>query len=211
MEHAVAVREAALEAVADIVPEGFRGDIEAFVADGTHVPGVLTLVAAEGAGADPTELTERAVGVQLIYDGLRLTRRLTVTDPWASGHDAERANVDILAADVLVSRGFFLLARTEAATDAVEVVRAFGRDQTARRDVANPAHLDRELEADVLELALVTGTTAAGVTPGETGRVARELAGAYDDGFPEPDALFDDATRERIATAAGVRPLNRND
>jgi len=63
----------------------------------------------------------------------------------------------------------------------------------------------------VLELALVTGTTAAGVTPGETGRVARELAGAYDDGFPEPDALFDDATRERIATAAGVRPLNRND
>ena len=213
MEHAVAVREAALDAVADIVPDGFRDDIEAFVSDGSHVPGVLTLVAAERAGADPTDLTERAVGVQLIYDGLRLTRRLTVTDPWASGRDddAERANIDILAADVLVSRGFFLLARTEAATDAVEVVRAFGRDQTARRDAADPTALDRELEADVLELALVAGTTAAGVAPSETDEIARELAAAYDDGFPEPDALFDEPTRERIAAAAGVRPLNRND
>lgn len=212
MEHAVAVREAALEAVTDIDPDGFRDDIESFVADGSHVPGVLTLVAAERAGADPTDVTERAVGVQLIYDGLRLTRRLASTDPWAIGRGEEtQANVDILAADVLVSRGFFMLARTEAAADAVEVVRSFGRDQTNRRAAAEPAALDRELEVDVLDLALVAGTTAAGVTPGETVTIARELAAAYDDGLPNPDTLFDDGTRERIATAAGARPLNRND
>ncbi|MFC7176924.1 DUF7114 family protein [Halosegnis marinus] len=124
----------------------------------------------------------------------------------------ERANVDILAADVLVSRGFFLLARTDAATEAVEVVRAFGRDQTERRDADDPAALDDELEVDVLTLALVAGTTAAGETPGDTGPLAREFAGRYDDGFPEPATLFDDGARTRIAgVTGGGRPLNRND
>jgi hypothetical protein len=213
MDYAAAVRETAVEAVADIEPAAFRDDIEAFLAEGSLVPGVLTLLAAESAGGDPGALTERAVGVQLIYDGLRLTRRLTHEDPWASGGKAQ-ADLDILAADVLVSRGFFLLARTEAAEDAVEVVRAFGRDQTRRRTADNPEALDTELEADVLRLALVAGTTAAGETPGETGPLAREFAASYDDegGFPSPAALFDDGARERIAAAAGGRrPLNRND
>lgn len=211
MDYAAAVRETAIEAVADIEPAAFRDGIETFLADGSLVPGVLALLAAESAGGDPESLTERAVGVQLIYDGLRLTRRLTHEDPWATG-DKTQADLDILAADVLVSRGFFLLARTEAAEDAVEVVRSFGRDQTERRDAADPEALDTELEADVLRLALVAGTTAAGATPDETDPLAREFAASYDDGFPSPATLFDDGARERIAAAAGgPRPLNRND
>jgi hypothetical protein len=213
MDYAAAVRETAVDAVADIEPAAFRDGIETFLADGSLVPGVLTLLAAESAGGDPEALTERAVGVQLIYDGLRLTRRLTHEDPWAGG-DKAQADLDILAADVLVSRGFFLLARTEAAEDAVEVVRAFGRDQTDRRTAEDPAALDAELEADVLRLALVAGTTAAGETPDGTDPLAREFAASYDDegGFPSPATLFDDGARERIAAAAGGRrPLNRND
>ncbi|MFB6312205.1 MAG: hypothetical protein ABEH64_13610, partial [Salinirussus sp.] len=80
---------------------------------------------------------------------------------WASG-DGDTADLEILAADVMVARGFYLLARTDAAGDAVGVVRSFGRDQTARRETGDPA-IDRNLEADVLELAVVAGATVAGV------------------------------------------------
>ncbi|MFB6244129.1 MAG: hypothetical protein ABEH80_08500, partial [Halobaculum sp.] len=74
--------------------------------------------------------------------------------------EAIAADLGVLAADVFVARGFYLLARTEAARDAVEVVRRFGRDQTRRRGATDPERLDANLEADVFDLAVVAGSSA---------------------------------------------------
>jgi hypothetical protein len=237
MEEAAAVREAALEAVGDVVPDRLRDDIETFVTDGSLVPGVLTLLAAgvgeqaeadgsadadgpddagDGARITPAgdrPLAERAAGVQLIYDGLRLTRRLVHEEPWSDADASDpEADLDVLAADVLVARGFYLLARTAAADVAVEVVRSFGRDQTARRGADGPVDLDRELERDVLWLAMVAGGTAAGRRPGDADALVDDLAATYDDGFPTPEELIDEAVRDRVATAVGGsgQAVNRN-
>ncbi|PSP94835.1 hypothetical protein BRD07_06155 [Halobacteriales archaeon QS_9_68_42] len=220
MEEAAAVRRAASEATADVVPEALRETIDDYVADDSVVPGVLTLLSARVVtGEDPDGLTEQAAGVQLIYDGLRLTRHIVQSNPWAeAGVAAERsreeADMAILAADVLVSRGFYLLARTEAAEDAVAVVRAFGRDQTECEDATGDraTSLDRRLETDILELAVTTGVTAAGGRTDDAAGLAAEFA---PDGprFDAVNAFFDDARRDRIAALSvdGGRALNRND
>jgi hypothetical protein len=206
MEEAAAVRRAATEAVGDVVPDRLRADIETLVEEGSMVPGALTLVAATAVPDGPAEfdaldgLVERAAGVQLIYDGLRLTRRLAHEDPWTAG-DADAGDMSILAADVLVARGFYLLARTEAATRAVAVVRAFGRDQTHRRETDDPS-FDRNLERDVVDLALVAGVTAAGrAAPADREGLVERLAD--DDGFPPAADLLDDRLRTDLATLAG--------
>lgn len=247
MDEAAAVRRAALGAVGGVTPQTFRDDIEGFIADGSLVPGVVTLATAAAAGAVPDSQTDRAAGVQLVYDGLRLTRRLSRENPWddvveaaanaatgdggpeadagtsATGRDpadpdarqptTEPANVDILAADVLVARGFSLLADTDAADDAVEVVRAFGRDETERRTAPDPARFEHELEADVLHLALVAGATADGGRPVNTGSLVADLVDTWDGRFPDPGEVVDDRLRQRLAnaTTASGRPLNRND
>jgi len=78
----------------------------------------------------------------------------------------------------------------DAAAAAVEVVRAFGRDQTLRARGDRPAAataLDRNLEIDALELAVVAGTTAVGGDPPEELLTyARDLAADYDGEFPPP-------------------------
>ncbi|RNJ27150.1 DUF7114 family protein [Halosegnis longus] len=212
MEEVAAVRDGAVSTVGDVVPDSFREDIVAFLDDGSFVPGVLTLLAADSVGRDTPDVLDRAVGVQLIYDGLRLTRRLAGDPPWTDTDDPTQANIDILAADVLVARGFYLLAETEAATDAVAVVQSFGHDQTVDRETGEERH---ELEVDILELALVAGASTGGGMPLETDALAREFAENYDDttGFPDPGVLFDTAARERIEAVTGGsgRPLNRND
>ena len=87
MEEAAAVRRAASEATADVVPEELRETIDGHVADGSLVPGVLTLLSARAvSGEDPDDLAQQAAGVQLIYDGLRLTRRIAHSNPWRE-HD----------------------------------------------------------------------------------------------------------------------------
>jgi len=214
MEEAAAVRGAAEEAVRDVVPGTLREEISGFVESGSVVPGTLTLVVADLFGeVDPDVvdgLTERAAGVQLIYDGLRLTRRLVHGDPWsdAAGDEGDlsadmddlSADMEILAADVLVSRGFYLLARTEAAGAAVEVVRSFGRDQTNRRELGDPS-LDRELERDVVELAVLAGATAVGAEPPDAGAFAADLVGG--DAFPPAGELLTEEVVGRLADLGG--------
>lgn len=96
-----------------------------------------------GTGSDHTgcasdALLTHAAGVQLIYEGLRLTRTLAHDEPWlepetaADGDAASDGDLEILAADILVARGFYLLARTDAAGTAVRTVQSFGHDQTRR-------------------------------------------------------------------------------
>lgn len=127
--------------------------------------------------ADTDGIRNRAAGVQLIYEGLRLTRSLAHREPWddrenesdAGIDDAHRGDLEILAADILVARGFYLLARTNAAETAVQTVQAFGRDQSRRREqapkTADASTVDANLERDILELAVRTGTGAVGETP----------------------------------------------
>ncbi|MEZ3115441.1 hypothetical protein RYH80_05860 [Halobaculum sp. MBLA0147] len=269
MDDAVRVREAAEEALADIEPAGLHDTLRRRLADSEMTPGVLTLRSARALAPDRETLAiaERAAGVQLIYEGLRLTRRLSHDPPWAAldgttdeglstdgagaaaessadsvtdldgagdsttsaeaavdptadpngvadpaadptaaarvtpDGDAIAADLGVLAADVFVARGFYLLARTEAAHDAVEVVRRFGRDQTLRRSAADPTELDRELEADVFELAVVAGSSAVtGDAPDGLRSYAAGLARDAE-GLPPVHALPESAP-DRIAAIA---------
>jgi hypothetical protein len=188
MEEAEQVRAAAREAVADIEPDGLRAAIDDHVASSSMLPGVLTILSArvvDGAVSDHAA-SRRAAGVQLIYDGLRVTRSLVAAEPWAdTDADDPSSDLDILAADVLVARGFRLLARTEAAEQAVEAVRAFGREQTDQHADRTPT--DRSLEANVFELAAIAG----GSTSGSEAPVPlrQYLVGLADNhGEPLPDA-----------------------
>lgn len=209
MEEAAAVRRAALDATEDVKPAALRERIATQLDGGSMVPGVLTILTAralsdsapapvtnsDGSFVEP--VTERAAGVQLIYDGLRLTRQLSQDEPWIAGRK-NAGDLAILVSDVLVSRGFYLLARSEAADAAVATVRAFGRDQSVRRETDDPS-LDRNLEADVLELAVVAGATLQG--RGATPRLREHAAGlANDTPFPEAGVFFSEAPVEDIAT-----------
>ena len=196
MEEAAAVRRAALTAVEDVEPTRLRERIHDRIADASLAPGVLTITSAHAAGSDPGEpITERAAGVQLIYEGLRLTRTLTRNEAWAG--DREGPNLDILLADILVARGFYLLARTEAAGAAVGVVRSFGHDQTLRRERSDASY-DHHLESDVLELAVIAGSTAVGVDASEKLRsYATNLANGE---LPAVEDLATDAVADDLAT-----------
>ncbi|MEZ3142515.1 hypothetical protein [Halobaculum sp. MBLA0143] len=226
MDDAVRVRDAAEEALADIEPARLRETLCGRLADAEMTPGVLTVYSARAltSDTDTVAVGDRAAGVQLIYEGLRLTRQLAHEEPWtdeeppptsvdATGAvsaaaatpvgdgEAVAADLGVLAADVFVARGFYLLARTEAARDAVGVVQRFGRDQTLRRSADDPASLDRSLETDVLELAVVAGSSAvAGRTPDGLRSYAADLA-ADQDGLPTVRSLPDSAA-DRIAALA---------
>ncbi|MFA9518189.1 hypothetical protein ACERIT_13405 [Halopenitus sp. H-Gu1] len=211
MDDVVRARNAAREALADVEPTRLRSVLDDRLVDTAVTPGVLAIVTARALSPDIAveRVAERAAGVQLIYEGLRLTRRLAHEEPWLAateGTDID-ADLDVLAADVLVSRGFSLLSRTEAADAAVEVVRSFGRDQTQRRQPdADIEALDRNLEEDVFELAVVAGTTAVGGDPPtELLAYARELAADYDGGFPPAGQALSDGTADRIATLSEER------
>jgi hypothetical protein len=169
MDNAVRARNAAREVVADIEPKHLRDVLYNRLADASMAPGVLVFVSARASSPEVTldELSERSAGVQLIYEGLRLTRSIAQAEPWTeTTTDEIDADIDILAADVLVSRGFYLLARTGASAAAVETVQDFGRDQTLRsRPDADTETLDGNLEADILALAVRAGLTAVGTDP----------------------------------------------
>ncbi|WP_440007735.1 DUF7114 family protein [Halomicrococcus sp. SG-WS-1] len=174
MQEAVRARGAAREAVRDITPDHLREHIDELLESSAMTPGVLALLSAravDGATGATSGVRTRAAGVQLIYEGLRLTRSLGADEPWTGEGPHTESDVAILAADVMVARGFYILARTEAADKAVETVQSFGRDQTT------PTADDRALETDVFELAIVAGTTVAGAdAPAKAGEYAAELA-----------------------------------
>lgn len=191
MEQAELARRGAREAVADIEPPRLADRIDAILSAASMAPGALVCLVAQRVDPDVGDSTiaERAAGVQLIYEGLRLTRRLAHEEPWADTDEQTAANLDVLAADILVSRGFYLLATTDAADNAVETIRAFGRDQTQRQEPgADRAALDAALERDVFELAGVAGASAVDVSPSETVRAAVAAIAADTGGEPLPEA-----------------------
>ena len=204
MDTAARARASAQEVVGDIEPKQLREVLFDRLAEASMAPGVLVFLSAQ-AGQPTVELAaldRRAAGVQLIYEGLRLTRRIAHDEPWADT-DAEviDADVDILAADVFVSRGFYLLARTEASTAAVETVQSFGRDQTlGRRPDADSASLDRNLEADIYALAVRAGVTAVDADPSEELlSFAADLARSEGRELSTADSVVSDATVSRLS------------
>ena len=217
MEEAEQARTAARAAVGDIEPDGLRAVIDDHVASSSMIPGVLVILSARvGAGSATTEsVSERAAGVQLIYEGLRVTRSLVDTEPWTDTDDADPGvDLDVLAADVLVARGFRILARTEAAGHAVQTVREFGREQTEA-----DGHADaRDLESNVFELAAIAGSTAGG---GDTPTALRQyvvgLADARSAPLRNADDGLPDGIEERMARVGGpaseerVRPTSVSD
>lgn len=197
MDRAASCRRAARDAIADVEPPRLH-DVLTDILDGTPMtPGVLTLASAGSldATADLEGITHRAAGVQLVYEGLRLTRSLAHDEPWADSRTADpQSDLEILAADILVARGFYLLARTDAAGKAVRTVRSFGRDQTLREeDGADSAALDANLERDVLELAVATGAAAVGTSPtSELLGIAGDIAAEVGRSFPPASECLPD-------------------
>ncbi|MCU4926115.1 hypothetical protein OB905_08970 [Halobacteria archaeon AArc-dxtr1] len=202
MERADTCRRAARDAVSDVEPPQLR-DRLTDVLDGTSMaPGVFAIESARQLDPDVESdaVASQAAGVQLIYDGLRLTRRLAREAPWEAAvephtpgenapplEDATDADLEILAADILVARGFYLLARTDAAGKAVRTVQAFGQEETHVQEGEGGGH-DGVLERDVLELAALAGAAAVGRTPTpELLATARAIADATDQTFP-PEA-----------------------
>ncbi|MFD1565584.1 hypothetical protein ACFR99_18800 [Haloarchaeobius amylolyticus] len=187
-----------LESAAAMAPEshvfeaedGRRGERES-EADGDHAR-------ASDRDPDTGSIVTHAAGVQLIYEGLRLTRSLAHDEPWtATDSDAAEGDLAILAADILVARGFYLLAHTDAAGKAVRTVQSFGRDQTRRTELESettagigaddtaPESIDANLERDVLELAVRTGAVAVDETPAPwLLTAAADLAAAAGTSFP---------------------------
>lgn len=179
------------------------------VRNGSHEPseseaGTPTDAGTERTSASPVGVEERAAGVQLIYEGLALTRALADDPPWERDPPHTDSNVDILAADVMVARGFSLLARTEAADKAVETVQSFGRDETdGQQGRAVPPHA---LETDVFELAVLAGTTAFGVHPSDALLAyGAELAASLDDDRPEPPEPVPEEVEQAMADAPSPR------
>ncbi len=182
MREAARTRRAAVEATADVEPTALREYITEVLQTESMTPGAVTLACAEGTSEDHPDLADRAAAVQLIYDGLRLTRDLATAEPWNedSGGDDD-ADLRILAADILVARGFELLARTPAAQKAVETVRAFGRAQ--RQSEAADVAAAIQLETDVAELAVIAGTTLRDADPDD---YLRRRASSIAEGFGVP-------------------------
>lgn len=216
MQEASHVRRAVREAIGDVEPDRLRDDIMQAIESSSTAPGVLTVLSArtaieDRAGTSPRldgelepaatdAVADRAAGVQLIYEGLGLTRALAHEEPWADGgRDREDADIAILAADVLVARGFYVLARTEAARKAVETVQRFGRDQTERREASAPEELDHSFEADVFELAAIAGTTiAGGDAPDALVGFVGDFARSFDGSLPPAEEAFDASIEESI-------------
>jgi hypothetical protein len=230
MEEADRCRQTARSAVGDVEPDALRETIENVLETGSVTPGTLTLLGArstlsnrtgDGDPDVPEHVDERAAGVQLIYDGLSSIRDLAREPPWdgvvttggsVPDTDLTEENLSLLAADVMVARGFYLLARTEAATKAVETVRNFGRDQTHSHSGEDR---DGNLEVDVLQLAVVAGVTAVGADPSEESLdTAADAARTLGHPFPPAETVVTelDLSDAPPSTAVdGVPPTSATD
>lgn len=191
MDDAAAACDAAHEVLEDIGPPPLRDLLEARLNETTVTPGVLTLMSARAAGGPDasTDLDRRVAGVQLIHGGLSLTRSVVRSPPWDAADGANGANTDLLVANILVARGIYLLAHTDAADTAVKTVRSFAREETARETNPDAGAGRSALEIDVFELAIVAGVSAASVSPPPGSRALAtdlvESLGDHDGTLPE--------------------------
>ena len=190
MDEVGAITDALSRSLEDIEPAPFHSRVTAAIGEHSLLPAVLTVRVAHAVDptADIQTAATRGAGVQLCYEGLELTRSVLQNRAWEE--DGTEHKQELLVAEVLVSRGFRLLARTGVVTDAVDIVQRFGRTQTDL-DSLGHRHEEKPLEVDVLELAVNTGVDlvmdelSASVRT-HSGEIAREL---LDYPLPDPDAM----------------------
>ena len=203
MDEIAHARVAFRDGIGDIEPDALRSRLERVLEAASMTPGALAVVSATALnGSVDRELaSRRGAGIQMSYEGLRLSRGLIHTDPWSNG-DRTEGDLNAIAAEVLVARGFEYLAHTGVAMDIVEAVRHFGRDQTLRETADDPRLLDARLEAEFIRIAVVAGSDVALRSIPETvNSVADELAEELGtDPLPNPDTALV-GVGDRIATA----------
>lgn len=203
MDETAHTRAAFQEGINDITPMALRSRLEDVLAAASMTPGALAVLTATTLeeSVEPERAANRGAGVQMSYEGLRLSRELIHTDPWTNG-DRDRADLNAVAAEVLVARGFEYLAHTGVAMDVVDAVRQFGTDQTYRETDPEPEALDRELEADFVRIGLKAGIDIAlDSIPETAGTVADELADELGQNpLPHADTALV-GVEERITTA----------
>jgi len=212
MDEVGAITEALERSLEEVEPAPFHSRVTAAVGERPLLPGVLTVRVART--IDPTvdiqTAAARGAGVQLCYEGLELTRSVLRNRAWEDGEDTAYQQ-DLLVAEVLVSRGFYLLAQTGVVADAVAIVQRFGRTQTTLDELGH-RHPEEPLEVDVLELAVNTGVDLVtdGAPPSirtHSGKIARKLV---DYPLPKPDAVGAvDGHLDALATDARVAGANR--
>lgn len=207
MDETARARAAFRDGIGDVTPDALRRRLERVLESASMTPGALTVLTATTLedGVDPEIAARRGAGVQMSYEGLRLSRSLIRTEPWAVDQKDE-GDMNAIAAEVLVARGFEYLAHTGVALDVVEAVRSFGRDQTRRETVGDSAGLDRRLEAAFVRIAVRAGADVAiGSIPDGVDAVADELA---DEIGIEPLPGVESAlvgVDDRLATAVASR------
>lgn len=203
MDETAHARAAFSEGIGDIAPEALRERLEGVLESASMTPGALTVVTATtlDGSVELDTAARRGAGVQMSYEGLRLSRDLIHSNPW-SGGDRNEGDMNAIAAEVLVARGFEYLAHTGVAMDVVDAVRHFGRDQTIRETHDAPAELDRRLEADFVRIAVRAGADVAlESVPEPIDTVADELAEELGiDPLPETETALG-GVAERISTA----------
>lgn len=203
MDETAHARAAFREGIGDISPDALRSRLEEVLESASMTPGALTVLTATtlDESIETETAANRGAGVQMSYEGLRLSRELIHADPWSNG-DPSDGDLNAVAAEVLVARGFEYLAHTGVAMDVVDAVRQFGCDQTIRETATDTATLDGQLEADFIRIAVTAGVDIAlGTVPEAAAAVAEELSEELGtDPLPGADtALL--GVDERIATA----------
>ncbi len=203
MDETAHTRAAFLEGIDDITPPALRSRLEDVLASASITPGGLVVLTATtlDESVEPERAATRGAGVQMSYEGLRLSRDLIHTDPWVNG-DRDQADLNAIAAEVLVARGFEYLAHTGVAMDVVDAVRHFGRDQTYRETDSDPEAFDTQLEGDFVRIGLKAGVDIAlGSIPETAVTVADELADELGQNpLPEADTALV-GIEDRITTA----------
>lgn len=189
------VSEALRRSLADIEPRSFNEHLRELLTDRPLTPAATTVVTGRAidATADLDRLADLGVGVQLGYEGLRLTRDLIGGRSWLDQHHAADEDIDVLAAEVLVARGFNLLAGTGTVSNAVEIVRRFGQRSALESDTDTKATYP-SLESDTIELAVETGADfVLSTVPPPIRSVGVDLAERLNrDPMPAPETVLED-------------------
>ena len=155
------VRVASCRAVEDVEPIRLREIITNQIEGDSPTFGLATIVVSEEVGhtnEKPAIVDNKAAGVQLIYEGLKLTQDLVRGNRWKYDEQKLNTDMDLLAADVMVAKGFHLLSHTKAAHKAVETIRTFGITETKwsdKNDTTSVRHMN--LEKDIFEIAIIAG------------------------------------------------------
>lgn len=201
MDEADRARIASRDAVEDVESVPLGDEIHRIIDLASMTPGALTILTARELGGDDAEAAaaKRAAGVQLSYEGLRLTRQLVREQTRWDESDRTDSYVALLVAEVMVSRGFFHLAHTEVAPTAIDIVQRFSRNQLLERELgATDDELEASLEVDVIKLGIEAGATLVSEeVPPFLAEFGEELAAELDtEPLPEPDDALADVPSE---------------